>query len=215
MSPLFDLFDSAHLVPFLMAVALIELTPGPNMGWLALVAATRGRAAGLAAVAGTALGLTVWMVAAVMGLSAVMERWPALFQIVRWAGVAYLLWLAWEALRGEAIGPGDTLEVAEARRRALFLRGLTANLLNPKAAVFYTALLPAFIQPDAGSPVAQGLVLGVIQVAVATAVHAAIVLGADRAGRSLLARLEGRTVRIAMAAGIALIAIWVAWQTRG
>ena len=215
MPPLFDLFDSAHLVPFLMAVALIELTPGPNMGWLALVAATRGRAAGLAAVAGTALGLTVWMVAAVMGLSAVMERWPALFQIVRWAGVAYLLWLAWEALRGEAIGPGDAGDLADARRRALFARGLTANLLNPKAAVFYTALLPAFIQPDAGSPVAQGLVLGVIQVAVATAVHAAIVLGADRAGRSLLARLEGRTVRIAMAAGIALIAIWVAWQTRG
>lgn len=215
MPPLFDLFDPQHLLPFLMAVALIELTPGPNMGWLALVAATRGRTAGLAAVAGTAVGLAVWMVAAVMGLSAVMERWPALFQIVRWAGVAYLFWLAWEALRDEAAGPGDALTVAGARRRALFVRGLTANLLNPKAAIFYTALLPAFIQPDAGSPVAQGLMLGLIQVVVATAVHTAIVLGADRAGRGLLDRLEGRMVRIGMAAGIALIAVWVAWQTRG
>lgn len=216
MPPLLDLFTPEHLLPFLMAVALIELTPGPNMGWLALVAATRGRTAGLAAVAGTAVGLAIWMVAAVLGLSAVMERWPALFQIVRWAGVAYLFWLAWEALKGEAIGPGDAAgDLAGARRRALFVRGLTANLLNPKAAVFYTALLPAFIQPDAGSPVAQGLVLGLIQVAVATAVHAAIVVGADQAGRGLLARLEGRIVRIGMAAGIALIAVWVAWQTRG
>jgi threonine/homoserine/homoserine lactone efflux protein len=67
--PLFDLLAAEHLLPFLMAVALIEVTPGPNMGWLALVAATRGRTAGLAAVAGTAVGLAVWMVAAVMGLS--------------------------------------------------------------------------------------------------------------------------------------------------
>lgn len=215
MPPLFDLFTPEHLLPFLMAVALVELTPGPNMGWLALVAATRGRTAGLAAVAGTAVGLAAWMLAAVMGLTALLAEWPMAYQAVRWAGVAYLFWLAWEALKGDTTTPGDADGIAGARRRALFLRGLTANLLNPKAAVFYTALLPAFIQPEAGSPAAQGLVLGLIQVAVATAVHAAIVLGADQAGRGLVTRLEGRTVRIAMAAGVALIAVWVAWQTRG
>lgn len=215
MPEIFGLFEPAHLLPFLMAVALIELTPGPNMGWLALVAATRGRGPGLAAVAGTAVGLAAWMLAAVVGLTALLAEWPVVYQAVRWAGVAYLFWLAWEALRGDTTAPGDAEIIADARRRALFVRGLTANLLNPKAAVFYTAVLPAFIRPEAGSAVAQGLTLGAIQVLIATAVHAAIVLGADRAGQPLLARLEGRTVRIVMAAGIALIAVWVAWTTRG
>ena len=216
MPDLFGLFTPEALLPFLVAVALIELTPGPNMGWLALVAATRGRGPGLAAVAGTAVGLAAWMLAAVVGLTALLAEWPVVYQAVRWAGVAYLFWLAWEALKGDTTAPGDDADgIAGTRRRALFLRGLTANLLNPKAAVFYTALLPAFIRPEAGSPVAQGLMLGLIQVAVATAVHGTIVLGADQAGRGLLTRLEGRTVRIGMAAGIALIAVWVAWQTRG
>jgi threonine/homoserine/homoserine lactone efflux protein len=215
MPDLFGLFTPEAILPFLMAVALIELTPGPNMGWLALVAATRGRTAGLAAVAGTAVGLAAWMLAAVMGLTALLAEWPMAYQTVRWAGVAYLFWLAWEALKGDTTTPGDAEVIAGARRRALFLRGLTANLLNPKAAVFYTAVLPAFIRPEAGSATAQALTLGTIQVLVATAVHAGIVLGADRAGQSMLARLEGRTVRIVMAAGIALIAVWVAWTTRG
>jgi threonine/homoserine/homoserine lactone efflux protein len=215
MPDLFGLFTPEAILPFLMAVALIELTPGPNMGWLALVAATRGRGPGLAAVAGTAVGLAAWMLAAVVGLTALLAEWPVIYQAVRWAGVAYLFWLAWEALKGDTTAPGDAEVIAGARRRALFVRGLTANLLNPKAAVFYTAVLPAFIRPEAGSAVVQGLTLGAIQVVVATAVHAAIVLGADRAGRPMLARLEGRTVRIAMAAGIALIAVWVAWTTRG
>lgn len=214
MPELLGLFDPAHFAPFLVAVALIELTPGPNMGWLALVGATRGRAAGLAAVLGTAVGLGAWMLAAVAGLSALLAEWPVAYQAVRWAGVAFLFWLAWEALTGRGAGPEATGDL-DGGRRALFLRGLTANLLNPKAAAFYMALLPAFIRPEAGSAAAQGLILGGVQIAVATAVHAAIVLGADHAGQRLLARLDGRTVRIAMAAGIALIALWVAWETRG
>ena len=185
--PLFSLFEPTVILPFLVAVALVELTPGPNMGWLALIAAGRGRTAALAAVAGVTLGLAAWMLAAVAGVSALVLQWPWLFQIIRWAGVLYLVWLAWEAWRGPGTGPADG---GEGSRRTLFLKGLLANLLNPKAAVFYTALLPTFIRPGAGSTVAQALTLGGLHLAVATTIHAAIVVTAAGAGGPAAARAQ-------------------------
>ncbi|WP_262423447.1 LysE family translocator [Brevundimonas denitrificans] len=136
--------DPAIIAPFLMAMVLVELTPGPNMGWLALVTLARGRTAGLAAVAGITVGLAAWMTAALLGLGRFVLAYPAVHEVIRWAGVGFLLWLAWEAWRGD--GTADQAE-PEATRRALFLRGMVGNLLNPKAAVFYVALLPTFIPP--------------------------------------------------------------------
>jgi len=122
--------DPTVVLPFLAAVALMELTPGPNMGWLAIVSLSQGRTAGLAAVAGITLGLTLWMVAAAFGLTEVVLLWPALYQTIRWAGVGFLLWLAWDAWR--STGDGADAAPIETRRRALFRRGLIGNLLNPK-----------------------------------------------------------------------------------
>ncbi|WP_433952287.1 LysE family translocator [Brevundimonas diminuta] len=141
--------DPTVVAPFLVAVALMELTPGPNMGWLALVSLSQGRAAGLAAVVGITLGLTLWMVAAAFGLTEVVLRWPALYQAIRWAGVGFLLWLAWDAWR--SAGDGAGVAPVAMRRRALFRRGLIGNLLNPKAALLYVVLLPGFMRPDHGS----------------------------------------------------------------
>lgn len=209
--PLLSLFEPAVILPFLVAVALVELTPGPNMGWLALIAAGRGRTAALAAVAGVTLGLAAWMLAAVVGVATLVIRWPWLFQIIRWAGVLYLAWLAWEAWRGAGTDPAGS---EDGSRRPLFLKGLVANLLNPKAAVFYTALLPTFMRPGAGSTVAQALTLGGLHLAVATTIHAVIVVTAAGAGGPVLRRLEGRTARAVMGGGILLVALWMAWETR-
>lgn len=206
--------DPSVVPPFLLAVLLIELTPGPNMGWLALVAMAQGRLAGLAAVGGVTLGLAVWMVTAAIGLTSVLLAFPALYQAVRWAGVALLLALAWEAWTGA----GRTLEAKDGdprRLRGLFLRGLTGNLLNPKAAVFYVALLPTFIRPDHAGPMVQSLTLGGLHLAVSVGVHGSIVLGAAAAGEVILRRLRGLWVGRAMAAGIAAVALWMAWATRG
>lgn len=206
--------DPAVIAPFLLAVALIELTPGPNMGWLALVSLGRGRLAGFAAVAGVTVGLAVWMLAAAFGLTQALLIWPPLFQIIRWAGVAFLLWLAWEAWRGDsdpAAPDGKDLSTM----RGLFLRGMTGNLLNPKAAVFYVALLPTFMRPDHGSPLVQALTLGGLHLAVAVAIHSVIVLGAASAGGLVLKRMQGPAARALMAGGIALVAVWMAWETRG
>jgi len=205
--------DPSVILPFLVAVSLIELTPGPNMGWLALVAAGRGRTAGLAAVAGITLGLGVWMVASAFGLTRVLLIWPVAFQIVRWAGVAFLFWLAWEAWRGGE--PGRDPVADGGTRQGLFLRGLTGNLLNPKAAVFYVALLPTFLRPDHGPALTQALVLGSLHLGVSVIVHGTIVLGASRVAVIAAGRVEGRWTRAAMALGIAVVAVWMAWETRG
>jgi len=204
--------DPGVVLPFLAAVVLIELTPGPNMGWLALVSLSQGRTAGLAAVAGITLGLTLWMLAAAFGLAEIVLAWPSLYHAVRWSGVVFLLWLAWEAWRGEG-DPAGAAPRTQDRRRALFLRGLIANLLNPKAALFYIALLPGFIRPDYGPTLPQALTLGGIHVAVSVAVHGFIVVAAARVTR-LGVSGQGAGVRVMLAAGLVLIAGWTAWETR-
>ena len=89
-----------RLIPFLLAVGLIELTPGPNMGYLALVASRSGRSAGMATVAGITLGLVIYLAASVFGLAEAALRWPWIYEILRWAGAAYLGWLAIDTWRG-------------------------------------------------------------------------------------------------------------------
>lgn len=206
--------DPAVIAPFLLAVALIELTPGPNMGWLALVSLGRGRLAGFSAVAGVTGGLVVWMLAAAFGLTQMLLIWPPLYQIIRWAGVLFLLWLAWEAWRSDS-DPAAADHDDHSTMRGLFLRGMTGNLLNPKAAVFYVALLPTFMRPDHGSPLAQALTLGGLHLVVAVLIHSLIVLGAATAGGVVLTRMQGPVLRAVMAGGIAMVALWMAWETRG
>lgn len=205
--------DPGVIVPFLVAIALIELTPGPNMGWLALVSLGRGRLAGFAAVAGVTVGLAAWMLAAAFGLTQALLIWPPLYQLIRWAGVIFLLWLAWEAWRPAAVTGDAGPDVRTLR--GLFLRGMTGNLLNPKAAVFYVALLPTFMRPDHGSPLTQALSLGGLHLAVAVAVHSLIVLGAAGAGATIMRQVQGPGLRAVMAGGIAFVALWMAWETRG
>ena len=149
--------DLTQLAAFALTALLIELTPGPNMAWLALLAATEGRRLGFAAVAGVALGLSLIGLLAALGLSALLQSQPLAYQALRWAGVAYLLWIAWDTWRGAS---GDEHGAGQgASAAAQFRRGLITNLLNPKAAVFYIALLPTFITPGRGSPLVQALAL--------------------------------------------------------
>lgn len=196
-----------------MAVALVELTPGPNMAWLAVLAAARGRAAGMAAVAGVTLGLSIYMVAAVAGLTEVLLRSDAVYQTLRWAGVAFLIFLAWEAWRGQG---GAGANVVQLSLQSAFWRGLAANLLNPKAALFYVVLLPTYMTIGEIPQWRQALLLGALHIMVSVVVHLAIVVMAAHAQRALDALMDerGKWIRGAMACAIILIAIWTAWLTR-
>ncbi|MEJ0013442.1 MAG: LysE family translocator [Bauldia sp.] len=195
--------------PFALASLLIELTPGPNMTYLALVGVTVGRRAGYAATAGVALGLAGLGLAAALGLAAIVTASPMVYGALRWLGVLYFIYLAWDAWR-------DGLPSAAIRVESdtgFFVRGLISNLLNPKAAIFYVAVLPTFIDP-ARPAEGQALALTALYVVVATAVHATIVTLAGFL-RPLLTndRLVSITSRV-FAVALLGIAAWLAWSTR-
>jgi threonine/homoserine/homoserine lactone efflux protein len=184
---------------------LIKFTPGPNMAYLFLVASRSGRAAGLVTVAGVTLGLAVYLVVAVLGAAEAVSR-PWALELLRWAGVCYLVWLAADAWRSA----GQPVSAAPPAER-LFLRGFVSNVLNPKAAILYFALLPGFVRPEAGDAGAQALQLGLVHLACSVAVHATIVLAGDRAGAWLSgAGGSGRMLGRASALGLLAVSAWLA-----
>lgn len=166
-------------------VALVELgmalTPGPNMIHLASRAITQGRRAGLVSLSGTAMGFVCYLLAAAAGLSALFAAVPVAFTVVKLAGAAYLGYLAWGMLKPGGRSPfapaQDLPPVSDAR---LFSMGLLTNLLNPKIALMYAALLPQFLDPQAGPAWGQLLQLGGVQIIVGISVNALIMLSAAR-----------------------------------
>jgi len=200
------------LLPFAVTCLVIELTPGPNMAYLAVVSATEGRRAGFAATAGVALGLGVVGFASGLGLAALIAQSPPLYQSLRWGGILYLLWLAWEGWSESAeAAPGRTGPEPDQVR--YFSRGLLTNIMNPKAGLFYLAVLPRFIEPS--QPVIrQTLLLSLLYVLIATAIHATIVVLADAAGTFLADPRRRGLLRRTLSLALAVIALWLGWTTR-
>lgn len=167
----------------LLGVALIALgmvvTPGPNMVYLASRSISQGRRAGLVSLAGVALGFLVYLAAAAAGLSALFATVPGAYTAVKLAGAAYLLWLAWQMLRPGGHSPFSPREMESHSLGRLFGMGLLTNLLNPKIALMYAALIPQFIAPGHGSTWWQFLQLGSAQVLIAVTVNGLIVLTAS------------------------------------
>jgi threonine/homoserine/homoserine lactone efflux protein len=170
------------LLTFALTAVIIELTPGPNMDYLALLAVSAGRRAGLAATAGVAVGLVGAGVATSLGLSAIVAASSLAYELLRWSGVLYLLWLAWEGWRDAPDGIEKPVDPSSHAK--FFLRGLITNLLNPKAAVFYLSVFPAFINTDRPL-LAQTSILLAIYVTVATIIHSSVVLGSAAIQRML------------------------------
>lgn len=203
--------SSSFIPSFLLASLLIELTPGPNMAYLALVSATEGRRTALAATAGVALGLLTIGAAASLGLAAMVATSTLAFQVLRWAGALYLFWLAWDAWGSEReVSPGRAqLSDGSARH---FRRGFITNLLNPKAGLFFVAVLPGFIDP-ARQVLPQSVVLIVLYVAVATAIHLAIVGLAGTARLWFDNAANRRRGRGIFALLLAAVAVWFLVRT--
>lgn len=198
-------------IPFLVTTMLIELTPGPNMAWLALTSATQGKRSGFAAVAGIATGLAVLALASAVGLAELAARSPFAFGLLRYAGVAYLLWLAWQTWVGEK--ELATKQIDATAMAAWFRHGLLLNLLNPKAAVFFITVLPAYIVTNAPI-VPQTALLSASYVAIATTVHLVIVALASQAHGWMTVGNRRHKVRRIFAVLLAIVAIWFLVTTR-
>ena len=203
------------LSTFLLAVLLLELTPGPNMAYLATLALSRGRGAGIIATAGVAFGLSVHALVAGLGAGVLIQQYPLLYEVLRWIGVGYLLYLAWEGWRTEKEISPECTDLA-IMAGPLFLRGFLSNVFNPKSILFFVSVLPAFVSTGPGAPLllTQMAVFGILYVGIATAVHGTIVVIAAQLRPWLVEGPRQRTVRRVLSVVLALVAIWLAWTTR-
>jgi len=168
----------------LIAFAFVSLgmvcSPGPNMIYLISRSITQGRLAGVISLLGVVLGFVIYMVATMFGLTALFLAVPFVYEVVKWAGAAYLLWLAWKAVKPGATSILEPRTLTIEPPRKLFLMGLMTNLLNPKIAILYVSLLPQFQDPSRGSLLLQGMTLGLTQIAVSFTVNLLIVLAASK-----------------------------------
>jgi threonine/homoserine/homoserine lactone efflux protein len=161
---------------FCVACAALAVTPGPNLLYLVSRTLVQGRAAGYASLAGTGTGLVLHVVAAALGLSALLATVPAAYEAVRWAGALYLAWLAWQTWRAPGATAGAIPPAAPLHR--LYRDGVVTGILNPKVALFQLALFPQFVDPAHGSILAQSMMLGATEVVIVVAWDASCVLAA-------------------------------------
>jgi threonine/homoserine/homoserine lactone efflux protein len=168
------------LLLFSGAALLMALTPGPNMIYLISRSLCQGRRAGVLSLFGVAAGFLVHMFAAAVGLTALFMAIPLAYEVLKWAGALYLLYLAWQAVRPGARSPFEARDLPIDSPRRLFFMGFLTNVLNPKIAVFYLAIFPQFVSPENGSVLAQSLLLGVTQIGVSFSVNLCIVMFAAR-----------------------------------
>jgi len=200
------------LLPFLLACVVIESTPGPNMAFLTIVSATKGRIYGYATVLGVTIGLLIIGFAAAAGLATTISNSPILYQGLRICGVLYLLWLAFEEWK-DADGSLEEKAGVTQSKLSYFQHGFMLNILNPKAAVFYVTVLPSFIDPT-GTILPQAILLTLISVGIATLAHLLIVSLAGLLKPMLLDNpIRKRFVRRVLSALLVMIALWFGIST--
>lgn len=173
--------DLLTLAAFVPAALALNLTPGADMMFCLGQGLRGGPRAALAADLGIALGGFVHVTLAGLGLGAVVAAVPGAFEAIRWAGVAYLLWLAWRAVRHGALAP----DLPAVSPRRAFREGLTVNLTNPKVILFVLAFLPQFVVVERGAVLAQFLILGAVLSLGGLLVNGAVGLFAGQARRLL------------------------------
>ncbi|SCB41376.1 Threonine/homoserine/homoserine lactone efflux protein [Rhizobium miluonense] len=167
--------DFSTIILFAAAALVLTATPGPDMLLIASRSVSQGRSAGFLTYAGIALGTYCHAMAAALGLSRLFLTVPIAYEIVRWAGCAYLLYLAVKTLRsqGSAFAPSAGLKRLSGRR--IFIEGLATNILNPKMALFVLALFPQFVDPN-GWMIAQMALLATILNGIGFLVNGSVIL---------------------------------------
>ncbi|MGN6776270.1 LysE family translocator [Rhizobium sp.] len=175
--------DFSTIILFAAATLVLTATPGPDMLLIASRSVSQGRSAGFLTYAGIALGTYCHAMAAALGLSRLFLTVPVAYEIVRWAGCTYLLYLAVKTLRsqGSAFAPSAGLKRLSGKR--IFVEGLATNILNPKMALFVLALFPQFVDPS-GSMILQMALLATILNGIGFLVNGSVImLGSHIRGR--------------------------------
>jgi threonine/homoserine/homoserine lactone efflux protein len=194
--------DQAHLTAFLAAALVLAVTPGPGIFYVLARSLGEGTRVGVRSSLGTALGGLCHVVAAALGLSTLLMTSATAFEVVRYLGAAYLVFLGVKTLLGLRDEPAGAPPV----RGAAFRQGVLTELLNPKTALFFLTFLPQFAQPERGAVAPQLLALGAVSVALNSSADLVVAAVAGRARGTL--RAGSRWVRRQRAfSGVALIAL--------
>jgi threonine/homoserine/homoserine lactone efflux protein len=198
------MIDPSVLPGFLGAALVICLAPGPDMAFIVAASIGWGARAGVRSAIGMAGGMGLWTVGSAVGLGALLRAVPAAFDAVRLAGAAYLCWLGLGALRSLRVAPHEDASVGA--RERLVLRGVIANLTNPKIFMFFVAFLPGFVSSGSSSASAQLLTLGVLFLTVGLCVDSGVAFAAGRLRE--LARPGGRAaLTMTLAAAVTYLAL--------
>jgi threonine/homoserine/homoserine lactone efflux protein len=207
--------DLSTLALFGLAALALTASPGPDMLLIASRGASQGRVAGFATLAGIQAGTYCHALAAALGLSQLFLIVPVAYDIVRYAGAAYLLWLAWKTLRSNGTVLAPTAGLRHHPIGVMFRQGLFTNLLNPKMALFVLALFPQFVRPEAGSVALQIMVLATVLNAIGIVVNGVVILTASRLGRLFAGQGRWRRLpQMLLATVFAGLAVRLAFDTR-
>ncbi|GGJ04957.1 LysE family translocator [Paenibacillus hunanensis] len=182
------MLDLTTMIGFALVALGMVCAPGPNMIYLLSRSITQGRVAGVTSLLGIMLAFTVYIIATMLGLSALFHAVPFVYECIRWLGAGYLVWLAWKSIRPGQASPLEPKPLSIDSPRKLLIMGFMTNLLNPKAAVLYISLLPQFIDPARGSVLLQSMELGFIQISISFLINLLIVLTASQIAAWLGAR---------------------------
>lgn len=146
------LFETTTLLTYLAAAAVLVLIPGPGTAWILAQAAAGGAARGVQAAFGLETATLIHALAAGLGLSAVLATSALAFELLKYAGAAYLIWLGIIAWRtGDATAViADAVPARTVSARSVYLRSVMTGVLNPKVALFFLAFLPQFVRPERG-----------------------------------------------------------------
>ena len=164
-----------ELLVFAFAALTLAISPGPNMIYLISRTISQGKRAGFISLMGVICGFLMHIALVSFGLTALLLAVPMAYSILKWTGVLYLLYLAWQAVKPSAKSVFETSTLPEDSDGKLFSIGFLTNALNPKMAVFYLSLFPQFLHAEYGSTLTQSLSLGFTQIVISFSVNATVI----------------------------------------
>ncbi|MCI0387215.1 MAG: LysE family translocator [Acidobacteria bacterium] len=186
------MLDTHNLIVFLLATVTLNLTPGPDILYIIARSVGQGRAAGIVSSLGIATGLLVHTLAVAFGLASLLMAAPAVYDAIRYAGAAYLIYLGLRVLLShQKRQPETTLEPMSLS--AIFLQGMLTNVLNPKIALFFLAFLPQFTNRMSGNVAVQVILLGLFFILLGSTINLAVALAASSIGTRFKTYTSGST----------------------
>ena len=176
---------TTNLLLFAGAALALLAVPGPAVLYIFARSVEQGRLAGLVSIVGIHAATLVHVAAAALGLSAILASSALTFNLIKYAGAAYLIWLGLRKLFGPSSAPAPSLSVEKSAYRRLLRDGFIVNLLNPKTALFFLAFLPQFVEVERGQAATQIAILGLLFTGLGLVTDSCYALAAGTAGKWL------------------------------